>query len=93
MSDQHQPPQAAPYVASGKYEYSYQGDNAAHMLQIFSLGAMSSTFHDAQETLDLLRLLQSHEAEIEEAARKQAEAAQKPQRKKTVEERLDDLFS
>jgi len=48
MSDQ---PKEAPFSASGKYEYSYHQDNAAHLLQIFSHAEMRSIFHDVQETL------------------------------------------
>ena len=80
-------------IESGQYEYSYQGENPTKMLHIFSLQRMERTSHTAQETLDLLHFLQRHEADIEVAAQQQADELQKPKRKKSVEERVHDLFT
>ena len=82
-----------PYISSGNYEYSCQGNNPAQVLQIFSSTQMRSTYHTAQEALDLLRFLQSHQQGIEAAARQQAEEAKKPKPNKSVKERLNDLLS
>ena len=81
------------FTASGRYEYTLDPEQREKCLQIFSSESMSSTFHTAQETLDLLRFLQSRQTELEAAALHQAEEAQKPKRKKSVEDRLNDLFS
>lgn len=79
-------------AASGVYEYTFYQRDITNLLQIFSLREMSSTYYTAQETLDLLHFLQSHQSEIEEAASKQAEVARQPKRQKTIQEQIDDLF-
>jgi hypothetical protein len=80
-------------TVSGIYEYTLDLEQSGQCLQIFSSESMSSTFQTAQETLDLLRFLQSHQTELEAAALHQAEEAQKPKRKKSVEDRLNDLLT
>ncbi len=93
MSEIHdQPPQAEVNTTSGRYEYTYRSEDPTQMLQIFSLQGMNSTYYTVQETLDLLHFLQSHQAGIEVAAQQQAEEVQKPKQKKSVEERVRDLF-
>jgi hypothetical protein len=81
------------FTASGAYEYTLDPEQLGQCLQIFSSVSMSSTFHTAQETLELLHFLQNHQTELETAALHQTEEAQKPKRKKSVEDRLNDLFS
>ena len=88
-----QTPQGVPYITSGQYEYSCQGNNPTQLLQIFSSGEMASSYYTAQEALDLLRFLQLHQDNIEAAARQQAEEAKNPKHNKSVKERLNDLFS
>jgi hypothetical protein len=82
-----------PYIESGTYEYTLNLEQIGHCLQIFSSESMRSSFHNPQEALDLLHFLQSHQTGLEAAALRQAEEAQKPKRKKSVEDRLNDLFS
>jgi len=79
-------------VASGNYEYSIS-DAADSKLQIFSTATMGSTFYTAQETLDLLHFLEAHQAEIEAKAKQQAQTAQQPKQSKSIEQRINDLFS
>jgi len=76
---------------SGNYEYSIHNTGGS-TLQIFSTATMSSSFYHAQEALDLLHFLQSHEAEIEEQAKQQAQQAQQPKQQRTIQQRIDDLF-
>lgn len=78
-------------VASGHHEFTYHHAGDA-TLQMFSTETMSSTFYSPQEALDLLHFLQSHADEIEEKARQQAQAAQQPKQKKSIEQRLNNLF-
>ena len=79
-------------VASGHYEYSIP--NAADStLQIFSTETMSRNLYSAQETLDLLHFLEAHQAEIEAKAKQQAQTAQQPKQSKSIEQRINDLFS
>lgn len=76
------------FLASGNYEYTIPetGDST---LQIFSMATMSRSMYSAQEALDLLHFLQSHQTEIEEQAKQQA---QQPKQQKTIQRRIDDLF-
>jgi len=78
-------------VESGHYDYTYD-EQIDSTLHIFSKKTMSTSDFTAQETLDLLHFLQSHEAEIEEQAKRQAEEAQQPKPPKSLEQRIDDLF-
>lgn len=79
-------------VASGHYEYSIP-DTSDSTLQIFSMKTMSTTLYSAQETLDLLHFLEAHQAEIEAKAKQQAQTAQQPKQSKSIEQRINDLFS
>lgn len=78
-------------LASGNYEYTIP-ETGDSMLQIFSNKSMGSSFFTAQETLDLLSFLQSHQAEIETMAQQQAQEAQAPKQQKSINQRIDDLF-
>lgn len=75
-------------TASGNYEFTFHGIGDS-TLQIFSSNTMSSSMYRAQEVLDLLHFLQSHEKEIEERAKLEA---QQPKQPKSRQERINDLF-
>jgi len=76
---------------AGNYAYWFNSENE-HLLQIFSTEAMHAHGFLPSEALALLQFLQSNETEIQEAAQKQAERDTRPQRKATLEERIDKLF-
>ena len=75
-------------TASGNYEFTFHetGDST---LQIFSTKMMSSSMYCAQESLDLLHFLQSHQSEIEERVKQEV---QQPKQPKSRQERINDLF-
>jgi hypothetical protein len=74
---------------SDLYEYTLH-DETDNTLQVFTMNTMDSTYFSAKQTLDLLNFLQSHRSEIEEKAKQQAE--QRATRK-SVQDRIDNLFS
>ena len=86
-----QPPSQEATITSGQNEYTFHGEDGTRLLQIFSFKSMTSSYHTAQETLDLLRFLQDHRTQIEVTALQQSEEMNT--RKKSIEERLHDLLS
>ena len=75
-------------TASGDYEFTFH-DTGSLPLQIFSTKTMSSSMYNAQESLDLLHFLQSHQSEIEERVKQEV---QQPKQPKSRQERINDLF-
>ncbi len=78
-----------PFKDSDLYEYTLHNETD-NTLQVFTTHTMDSRYFSAIQTLDLLNFLQDHRAEIEEKAKQQAE--QRATRK-SVQDRIDNLFS
>jgi hypothetical protein len=78
-----------PFKDSDLYEYTLH-DETDNTLQVFTAHTMDSTYFSAKQTLDLLNFLAANREQIEALANLLQAKRERP---KTVEERIDNLFT